>query len=217
MADFNTAFQFTLSQEGSYQNLNSDPGNVACGVQVGTKYGVSAQGYYQYYKTCPTVSDMQNLTVDQAKTIAKQQYWDAYIRGDEINNNAIGQICFEIVWGSGGSGLKQIRKAINDIYGAGTVSESSSPTQLTDDEISLINNADPTALGNALYNERSSFYNNLGGPFVQGWMNRLNALFDNVSQYLVTTEQKNPGLLIAVAGVLVITAIIVYIEIKKRK
>lgn len=63
--------------EGVLSMDPKDPGNYTpSGVLKGTKYGISARSF-------PSV-DIANLTLEQAKAIAKPRYWDT-IRGDEIH------------------------------------------------------------------------------------------------------------------------------------
>lgn len=70
---FDKAFERVVGHEGGYQNDRADRGNWTSGVigkgeQKGTKFGISAMSY-------PNV-DIKNLTVDQAKAIYKQDFWD---------------------------------------------------------------------------------------------------------------------------------------------
>lgn len=55
------AVSFILEQEGGYVNNPNDPGKA-------TKYGISKKAY-------PDI-DIENLTLEQAKTIYKRDYWD---------------------------------------------------------------------------------------------------------------------------------------------
>ena len=64
---FDSAFVALIGSEGAYSNNPKDPG-------AETMYGVTkrvalANGY---------TGEMKNLTLDQAKTIAKLEYWDKY-------------------------------------------------------------------------------------------------------------------------------------------
>jgi lysozyme family protein len=75
MDTFNKAFDRSLGHEGGYTNNPDDRGNWDTGIigegnLKGTKYGISAMTY-------PTL-DIENLTVDQAKTIYFEDWWMAY-------------------------------------------------------------------------------------------------------------------------------------------
>ena len=74
MDAFEWAFRLVIGLEGGYTRDSKDPGNwtsgrIAQGELRGTKYGISAASY-------PTL-DIANLTLEQAKTIYKRDYWDA--------------------------------------------------------------------------------------------------------------------------------------------
>lgn len=78
--NFDTAFNLVHGSEGGYSKDAYDKGNwtggkVGVGELKGTKYGVSAAAY-------PTL-DIAGLTLDQAKAIAKQDYWDR-VMGDQL-------------------------------------------------------------------------------------------------------------------------------------
>ena len=71
--DFNTAFDRLISHEGGYSDDRRDPGNwtggqVGRGELKGTKFGIAANSYGYL--------DIKNLTVEQAKAIYKQDFWD---------------------------------------------------------------------------------------------------------------------------------------------
>lgn len=77
MTTWDQVFGIVMSIEGVLSMDPSDPGNYTpAGVLKGTKYGISAKSF-------PGV-DIANLTLDQAKALAKPRYWDA-VRGDEVH------------------------------------------------------------------------------------------------------------------------------------
>lgn len=70
---FLSAFEYVIGHEGGFGDIRSDPGNwtggaVGSGTLAGTKYGISAAAY-------PTL-DIRNITLDQARTIYRRDYWD---------------------------------------------------------------------------------------------------------------------------------------------
>lgn len=74
------AFPWVIGIEKGFQNDPQDPGNwtggeVGSGRLVGTKYGVSAKSY-------PSL-DIQNITLEYAQLIAKNDFWDKF-KGDEM-------------------------------------------------------------------------------------------------------------------------------------
>ena len=70
---WDTAFDYTIGIEGCYQCDYRDDGNwtggkCGCGELKGTKYGISAKAY-------PCL-DIENLSIQQAKEIYKNDYWN---------------------------------------------------------------------------------------------------------------------------------------------
>lgn len=70
---FDEAFKFTVGEEGGFQCDYDDPGNwtggdIGKGELRGTKYGVSARAF--------PMLDIKNLTVEDAKAIFRQEYWN---------------------------------------------------------------------------------------------------------------------------------------------
>ena len=61
MSDFDRVMSFILQEEGGLVNNPADPGGI-------TKYGISKRAY-------PTL-DIANITVDDAKVIYRNNYWN---------------------------------------------------------------------------------------------------------------------------------------------
>ncbi len=98
---------YTLQNEGGYQNYYNDSGNwtggeVGVGEQKGTKYGISAASF-------PNV-DIINLTIEQAKSIYFNHYW--------ISNNLdnvilpLAYILFDGCVNSGSWGVKFMQSVV---------------------------------------------------------------------------------------------------------
>lgn len=68
MTSFSNAFETILALEGGYVNDPHDPGGE-------TKFGISKSAFPHL--------DIKSLTIDQAKEIYRQQYWNP-IRGDDL-------------------------------------------------------------------------------------------------------------------------------------
>jgi lysozyme family protein len=78
--NFDDAFVLVHGIEGNFGKDPRDKGNwtggrVGVGELKGTKYGISAAAYPHL--------DIENLTLDQAKALAKKDYWDL-VSGDLI-------------------------------------------------------------------------------------------------------------------------------------
>lgn len=94
MADFEQAFNLTMKIEGGYQNSKEDNGNYVDGVLIGTKYGITAPELKAHLGRMPTVDDMKNLSLETAKGIYKNNYWDVN-RLDEVSNQPIANELFD--------------------------------------------------------------------------------------------------------------------------
>lgn len=71
--NFDKAFDRLISHEGGYTDDPKDPGNwtggkVNVGQLKGTKYGIAANTYGHL--------DIKNLTLEQAKAIYQEDFWD---------------------------------------------------------------------------------------------------------------------------------------------
>lgn len=111
MADFSRAVQAILREEGGYQNSPSDTGNFACGVNVGTKYGISAPTLQANIGKCPLPSDMINLTLDQAARIYESKYWDK-ILGDTIANQSIAELLMDAIVNQGQGAISEMLDSV---------------------------------------------------------------------------------------------------------
>lgn len=93
---FDDAFAAVIHIEQGFTDNPSDPGNWTggrdgVGACRGTKYGISAAAY-------PDL-DIKALTLDQAKALAKRDYWDIY-RCDEFDPR-IGFQVFDAAYNGG--------------------------------------------------------------------------------------------------------------------
>src|ERR1700731_111234 len=111
MSSFDDAFTALIGNEGGYSNDPADPGGE-------TMYGITARvaranGYQ---------GDMRSLALDQAKAIAKSQYWDNY-QCDQFDSR-IGFQVFDAAYNGGrpAQWLQQAAGVSSDgIIGAGTI------------------------------------------------------------------------------------------------
>lgn len=106
---FDKAIEIILHEEGGYVNDPKDPGGE-------TKYGISKRSY-------PNV-DIKNLTVEQAKTIYKKDYWDTS-KCNDILNDDIKLLHFDTAVNMGvGTAIKTLQTACgvtsDGVFGEGT-------------------------------------------------------------------------------------------------
>lgn len=178
MSAFDSIVNKTFTFEGGFQQFPTDTANYnSLGELIGTNHGISATAYEQYLKRPPTVADVQAITTDIAKDVYKKLFWDK-VQGDLINNDSIAHLVFDSNIGSGGTGLKQVRQALNAVAGKQVVQETTKP--LTIAEINVINALPQQQFFDKLKDLRLAFFKALAtnnpakyGMFLKGWNNRL--------------------------------------------
>lgn len=203
MANFSQIWTGTKGFEGGYQQLANDVANY-CPAKgkpgsklIGTKYGISAIAYGDYFHRCPTVDEIKNLSPELAQKIAKTKFWDP-VQGDKINSQPVAHLVFDSVYGSGSYGPLHTRQAINKLMGPGTVKEYKS-FNLSNDEVSKINSLPGSKLFNTLSDIRKNFFKGL--TYEKGYMNRIGKIITMYSGMLTDPEklvkQHKGGVLIA--------------------
>jgi lysozyme family protein len=169
MADFNAFIPILQKIEGGYQNLAGDSGNYnSNGELVGTNHGISAKFYEDIIGYPPTVDDMKAITLDEAKKLYKQYFWDK-INGDNINNQSIANIICDAAINTGvGTIGKQVQKVLNNAFGYNL--------PVTGNILSLttaaINSVNQSALFLAIQAARVDYYVSLGGQYANSWITR---------------------------------------------
>lgn len=111
MADFDKAVKIILEHEGGLVSDPDDPGGI-------TKYGITARDFPHL--------DIKNLTIEQAKAIYRDKYWNK-VRGDRINNQDIANQVFDFAVNAGYSrATKTIQELlkikVDGIFGEQTIS-----------------------------------------------------------------------------------------------
>lgn len=194
MAQFDPVFNLTLKHEGGFQQFPNDSANYVNGKLIGTNRGISAIAYYSHYKKVPTVQDMKNLTVEQAKAIYKRNYWDK-INGDKINNQSVAELMFQFIIGSGASQLSDLKNIANIIAGKKVMAEIDKT--FTDAEAAIINSLPAVKYWAALKAWRHSFFIRLvkAKPklqqFLKGWQKRLDSYVFKPSPQDTTDNNSN--------------------------
>jgi lysozyme family protein len=175
MGNFSQIWTGTKGFEGGYQQLANDSANY-CPAKgkpgsklIGTKFGISAIAYGDYFKRCPTVEEIKNLSPELAQKIAKTKFWDP-VQGDKIKSQPVAHLVFDSMYGSGSYGPLHTRQAINKLMGADTVKEYKS-FKLSDDEIGKINSLPGNKFFNALMEIRKNFFKGL--TYEKGYFNRM--------------------------------------------
>ena len=177
MASFENAIVNTFKAEGGFQNDPNDNANYINGILIGTNRGISAQAYYHAFRHIPTVEQMKNLRVEDAKKIFKLNYWDK-IGGDIIVNQSVAELMFQFVIGSGTGQISDLKDIANIVNGVDVLIENDYP--FIKKELDFINSLPQQKYFNALWKWRLNFYdivvkrNPAKQKFLQGWKNRLN-------------------------------------------
>ncbi len=178
MASFEKAIQNTFKAEGGFQNDPHDNANYVNGILIGTNRGISASGYYGYFKQIPTVEQMKNLSVEDATRIFKGNYWDK-LACDNIVNQSVAELMFQFIIGSGASQISDIKDIANGIDDKDLVIMVND-NPIHPREVLIINSLDQKKFHNALWKWRLAFYdlvvlkNPKKAKFLKGWQNRLN-------------------------------------------
>lgn len=225
MASFLPVWQSTKAFEGGFQQLKNDSANY-CPAKgkpgsklIGTKYGISAIAYAEYFKRCPTIEDIKNLTPELAQKIAKAQYWNP-LQADKLNNQGVAHLVFDSLYTSGSYGTLHARKAINKLLGKDTVKEYKS-FKLSDKEISMINSIPAAKYFDTLVSIRKDFFHGL--RYEDGYLNRIGKLISAYAEsfsepvQLVKHHPKSSGLVFGVVVLAVIATIVVRQKVKTKR
>lgn len=107
--NFEKAFERLIGHEGGYSTDRNDPGNwtggkVGSGTLKGTKYGIAANTY-------PNL-DIKNLTIEQAKTIYKKDWWDK-LGADQLHPAIVYQLWDFAVNAGKSRAIKELQQAIS--------------------------------------------------------------------------------------------------------
>lgn len=161
------AFTFTVGEEGGYSVDPNDKGNwtsgeVGMGQLKGTKFGVSAAAF-------PNL-DIANLTLEQARGIAKTKYWDAF-NGDSLVP-AVAFVVFDLAFNAG------VHEAVVLLQRALGITEDGACGPKTQ---AAANCTEPKALIRRYTDARIAFYSKLPGwpIYGRGWAKRATAARDN--------------------------------------
>lgn len=224
MGDFALIWKGTTGFEGGYQQLANDAANY-CPAKgkpgsklIGTKFGISAIAYGDYFHRCPTIDEIKNLSPELAQKIAKTKFWDP-IQGDKIQSQPVAHLVFDSVYGSGSYGPLHTRQAINKLMGPGTVKEIKT-FNLTSDEVSKINSLPANKFFDTLSAIRKNFFKGL--TYEKGYLNRMAKLVAMYSGMLadpgkIVKEHKGGALIAFTVIALSVGAFILIRRHRKRK
>lgn len=228
MANFDTSIDKILKAEGGLSQNRSDLGNYLCGVGgwakrktdggficdsgrpplfIGTNYGISAPTLSKWRNRVVSISDMRNMSVDEAKNIYKTIYWNT-IGGDYIEDQNKADILFDAYVNQTSLVKEMLSNTLNL-----PIADISYPLK-TDSVATRKINSDKNFIGKFI-DEREKKYKHIAtrpgqAGFLAGWLSRLDDFRPFVKKY------KTPIIIIlSFAAVGGIVALIVNFASKK--
>ena len=172
MSNFDLSLHFVIGAERGYSNHPNDRGGQTnYGITEGTLYNAKKLGIID-----STVATVKNLTLDDAKKIYKEMYWDK-INGD----NLPGDLSIALFDTAVNMGDKTSVKMLQRILGVTQDGVIGAQT------LSAIENYNGN-LTNDFLNAREAKYETIAkqpdqGVFLKGWLNRVNALRDYITTH----------------------------------
>ena len=160
MDNSDAAIRMILAHEGGYVNDPKDPGGP-------TNKGITIATFRRYIKRSGTVDDLQALTIAQAVTVYKRQYWDA-VRADSLPAG----VDYAVADFAVNSGPSRAAKYLQNIIGA------DQDGHVGPDTIAAAQTMDAPQIINRLCDDRLLFMQRIHGGqlwerFGGGWSNRV--------------------------------------------
>ena len=164
-----------LGHEGGFQMMPEDAGNYNSeGDLVGTNFGISAPVYEKYIGKVPSVSDIENMTEEEARNIYKKDYITPVTKnlGIPEESPVFEQVVDMVVNHGYKNTVPIVQRAVGGIKVDGMSGEG------TRGAISKALESDPIGFNNSLVNKRVDFYNDIvkskpeQRKFIRGWTNR---------------------------------------------
>lgn len=151
--NFDQAFDHLIGNEGGYVNNPADPGGE-------TNWGITKRVAVASGYTGP----MRALTRDQAKQIAKAQYWDK-VMGDQLDQN----LAFQVFDAAYNHGATQATLWLQRAVG------SPDDGKIGPNTVKAANALPWQTVAFLFLSQRTQFYTDLGtwGTFGKGWTRRI--------------------------------------------
>ncbi len=165
---FDTIMKYTLSWEGGFQNYPTDSGNYSTdSVLCGTKYGISAIAYQDYFGNV-TPNAMYYLDTATAEIIYLEKFYNP-TRINKIDNHAVAHLIFDTYI----AGPSTCRRILSEIL------QQKVKIPFSDEIILKINKIEPNYLFQQIWDLRYAHIVNRSvkyPEFKDGWTNRLNKI-----------------------------------------
>jgi lysozyme family protein len=203
MAVWDLAITQILENEGGYQDNGADKGNYnSLNQMVGTNYGISAPVLESYLGYPPMAADSLNLTIDQAKDIYRQKFWNQN-ELDQIKDPATAIHLMDLFVNHGGYRAPIIVHEALDSMGY-TNYGGSGWGSMTRSEINRIHQDGKSAMLNQrIVKFRKEFYQHLvdldstQSVFLKGWLKRA----EKFNQAVIVAGGSGIAALLIAAGV----------------
>lgn len=177
-SDFNKAQKLVKEIEKGYSDDRKDRGNFVntkSGKKfIGTNHGISAPVLMEYLGRIPTVSDMKNLTYQQALEIYKKEYW-SYQNLNLFKNQSVANLIYDGCVNQGIRAMKDISRAA---YIENGIQLGSLENPFQEKWIKLANTLDHQSLFNSIKDGRESRYkrSKTFKTHGDGWFKRLKSI-----------------------------------------
>jgi len=167
MARFEDAIGTVLAHEGGFVDNPADPGGR-------TNFGIT-QGYYDGLAAHGKVEplDVKDLTIDQAKAIYQQFWWNAF-QYEAINDQTVATKVFDEAVNVGSRRMHKFTQQACNVLGQNLIVDGN----LGPKSFEAINACDPQALVTQLRSELATYYTNLANAkpelkiFLRNWLRR---------------------------------------------
>ena len=201
-ADFNQAQELVRKAEGGYSNDPRDKGGETY-KGISRVFNPNWSGWviidaYKKTHTLKTNAYIPDKKLDElTESYYKSEYWNK-IKGDEINNQRLANMIYDMSVNPIKPGAKQI--VIDSLK---VVSKDDT---IKNYDVKKINVADPNKLFNEIGKRRSDGYKERGGYALNSWLNRLKSLgYGDVLETVKRNKGKTAmialGLGIAISGI----------------
>lgn len=185
MASFEP-FKHTIQQlEGGYQNIASDKGNYnSLGLQVGTKYGISAKTYEQWIGYPPSITSMKAITKNVASEIFKAWYWNK-VKANQIFSQSVAENIVDHAINAGVSGAtKIVQRTLNSKFKRNL----SVDGIFGNKTLAAVNSVNESDFFKEFSYKRIDFYKKISDPdWIRIWLNRVYSL---ANKFNISLEKK---------------------------
>jgi lysozyme family protein len=168
MSQFEPALQMVLNHEGGFVDSLDDSGEA-------TNYGISLRFYKRQIKPDATVTDIKNLTINDAAAIYRHYWWDKQPFA-KLTSQKLADRVFDLVVNCGqAEGIALLQRAVNALNPSIHLVLDGALGPKT---LAIVNALDQEQLYDALIVQATKYYIEISkhgedSVFLAGWLNRL--------------------------------------------